>query len=616
VTIGVMNAQDAAAAYASAAEQGSAVIVEQQFIGNDYRMLVVDGKLVAVAERVPAHVIGDGERTIAALIEQVNLDPRRGEGHEKVLTRIEIDQSLVAHLAKQNMTLETIPPAGTKIVLRDTANLSTGGTAIDRTDEVHPENVSIAIRAARTLGLDIAGIDMIAPDIARSVRETGGGIVEVNAAPGFRMHLEPSSGTPRNVARHVVDMLFPNNATGRIPIFAITGTNGKSTTAQMVASILKAAGHTVGLTSTSGIYVNGERIYACDASGPQSAGVILRDPTVDAAVLETARGGILREGLAFDECDVGAVLNIAPDHLGLNGINTLEQLAAVKSVVVETVYRNGCSVLNADNQYTRDMARHAKGRIAFFTMKPLTPLLKEHIELGGQVVMHEDGSIFIHDNRERTRLIGSDEIPATLGGLVEFNIENALAAAAMCHGAGIPHAAIRQGLSSFKASVQQCPGRFNVHDGHGFRVIVDYAHNPDALRAVGRAVEKMRSRHRRVIGVVCIPGDRRDDDIKEMGAIATTIFDDLVLIEDEDTRGRPKGETVTLLQQGVQQTGCSPDRVTVATGEIEAVRHCLQRAHAKDLVVLIGAFVEKIWNEVETFRSEPRGTATLEASHA
>jgi len=599
VSIGLRTPEEVTAGFTAAASEGSAVLIERQFVGKDYRILAVNGEVVAVAERVPAHVTGDGKLTVAALIEKTNSDPRRGMGHENVLTKIKVDEHLLAQLAKQNLTLDSIPPVGSHVGLRQAANLSTGGTAIDRTEVIHPENASFAARAARILGLDIAGIDFVAPDITRSVRETGGGIVEVNASPGFRMHLQPSEGPPRNVAKNVIDMLFPKSSPARIPVFAITGTNGKSTTAQMLAHILQNHGQRVGLTTTTGVYVGGERILKSDASGPRSARMILQDPSVDVAVLESARGGILREGLAFDECDVGAVLNIAPDHLGLDEVDTLSQLAAVKSVVVESVYRNGCSVLNADDEYTFDMRRHAKGRIAFFSMRPLTSFLEEHAAGGGIVVIHEDGNIVVYNHGERTRLMAAGDIPATLGGLADFNIQNALAATAMCVGHGLPESAIRSGLATFGSSFRQCPGRLNVHDGHGFRVIVDYAHNPDALKALGTVVQKLRSTHSRVIGMVCIPGDRRDDDIRQMGAIAANIFDQLLLVEDEDNRGRPAGQTLGLLKEGALAAGCSEDRITISSGEALAVKDALTRAASGDLVILIGAFIERIWQEVQ-----------------
>jgi cyanophycin synthetase len=589
------------------------VIVEQFYRGNDHRILVVDGEIIAVAERIPAHVVGDGRSTIAQLVERVNQDPRRGDGHEKVMTRITVDEHVIGLLAKSGLTPESVPEAGRTVYLRDTANLSTGGTAVDRTDDIHPDNATIARRAARAIGLDVCGIDFMAPDIAKSVHETGGGIVEVNAAPGFRMHLQPSEGRPRNVARPVLDMLFPKGAPTRIPILAITGTNGKSTTSRMIGRVLRTQGLTVGITSTTGIYINDERIVEADASGPWSAGVVLRDPTVDVAVLETARGGILRAGLGFPECDVGLVTNVQPDHLGLKGIETIEDLAWVKSVVVEAVRRDGTSVLNADDPNTVRMQRRAGGRIAFFSLRggdDMPDFLRKHIEDGGLAVVREPsdrgGDIVIHDDGDSLHLMRVAEIPATLDGMAEFNAANALAAIAVCHAHGVPHQVIRTGLSTFTASFEQSPGRLNVFDGHGFRVILDYAHNPAGLRALGEMIRKMRPRHRRVIGMVNIPGDRRDEDMHEMGALAARYFDEIIFREDPARRGRRPGEIVALLAEGALSTGFPQERIRRIFNEDEAAEACLGSAEPGDLVVLTPTDVEAMWQQVLDYRVKPK----------
>jgi cyanophycin synthetase len=589
------------------------VIVEQFYRGNDHRILVVDGEIIAVAERIPAHVVGDGQSTIAQLVERVNQDPRRGDGHEKVMTRITVDEHVIGLLAKSGLTPESVPEAGRTVYLRDTANLSTGGTAVDRTDDIHPDNATIARRAARAIGLDVCGIDFMAPDIAKSVHETGGGIVEVNAAPGFRMHLQPSEGRPRNVARPVLDMLFPKGAPTRIPILAITGTNGKSTTSRMIGRVLRTQGLTVGITSTTGIYINDERIVEADASGPWSAGVVLRDPTVDVAVLETARGGILRAGLGFPECDVGLVTNVQPDHLGLKGIETIEDLAWVKSVVVEAVRRDGTSVLNADDPNTVRMQRRAGGRIAFFSLRggdDMPDFLRKHIEDGGLAVVREPsdrgGDIVIHDDGDSLHLMRVAEIPATLDGMAEFNAANALAAIAVCHAHGVPHQVIRTGLSTFTASFEQSPGRLNVFDGHGFRVILDYAHNPAGLRALGEMIRKMRPRHRRVIGMVNIPGDRRDEDMHEMGALAARYFDEIIFREDPARRGRRPGEIVALLAEGALSTGFPQERIRRIFNEDEAAEACLGSAEPGDLVVLTPTDVEAMWQQVLDYRVKPK----------
>ncbi|MFC4172491.1 cyanophycin synthetase [Microvirga sp. GCM10011540] len=624
VSIDLTTPEAVTQAFEEAARHSRRVIVESCFTGRDHRILVVNGEVVAVAERVPAHVVGDGRRSIAALVEEVNQDPRRGEGHENVMTRITVGDHACGVLAKAGLTPGSVPELGQVVYLCDTANLSTGGTAVDRTDDIHPDNALIARRAARAIGLDVAGIDFIAPDITRSVRETGGGIIEVNAAPGFRMHLQPSEGRPRNVARPVVDMLFPRGAPTRIPVLAITGTNGKSTTARMVGHILRANGLNVGLTSTTGIYVNGDRIVEADASGPWSARVILKDPTVDVAVLETARGGILREGLGFTECDVGLVTNIQPDHLGLKGIDTIEDLAWVKSVVVEAVHRNGTSILNADDPMTVGMRRRAGGRIGYFSLRggaDMPDFLREHIEDGGFAVVREPGrgnggEIVIHEDGDSIQLMRASEIPATLDGLAEFNVQNALGAVAMAYAQGVPVNIIRMALSTYTTSFEHSPGRLNVFDGHGFRVILDYAHNPAGLQALGDLILKMRPRHRRVIGMINIPGDRRDDDMREMGALATRYFDEIIFREDPARRGRRPGEIVALLAEGALSAGFPEQRISRILEEDEAAELCLRMAQPGDLVVLTPTDVEAMWQQVLDFRIPPTSRFEVEIDRA
>jgi cyanophycin synthetase len=611
VSLGLATPDQVRWGFEQAIKHGRRVIVEEQYVGRDYRILVVGGQVVAVAERVPARVVGDGRSSVAQLIETVNQDPRRGVGHEQVMTRIVVDDQVHEMLSRVGLTIDAVPNEGAVVTLRATANLSTGGTAIDRTDVIHPDNASIARRAALTVGLDVAGIDFIAPDITRSVRETGGGIVEVNAAPGFRMHLEPSEGPSRDVAKAVVANLFPPHARSRIPIVAVTGTNGKSTVVRMVAKISRQMGKTVGLTNTTGVYINDEKILDADASGPKSARMVLRDPTVDVAVLETARGGMLREGLAFDRCDVGIVLNVTADHLGLKGVDTLEDLAAVKSIVTEAVSRRGVSVLNGDDPLTLRMARHAGGRIGYFTLEggpEMSPFLQKHIAEGGLVVARErsmrGGDLVIHDRGARTFVVHGDEIPATLGGMAEFNIANALAAITAGHALGATTQTIAEALKAFTSSHTENPGRFNVHDAHGFRVIVDYAHNPGAMRAIGDLVERLRPGAERVIGVVSIPGDRRDEDILEMGAIAAGLFDELIFRELPDGRGRANGSVVSLLSQGALDAGFPPERVHRILSETKSVDAALRMARPGDLVLLFPTSVDAVWNQVTAFKPD------------
>jgi cyanophycin synthetase len=608
VNVGLRTPEAVRWGFDQAAKHGRRIIVEEQYEGHDHRILVVGGKVVAVAQRVAAQVVGDGVSTVAALIDKINADPRRGAGHEQVMTRIVIDDHLRQMLSRSDLGLNDRPARGQVVVLRATANLSTGGTAIDRTDDIHPDNVSIARRAALTVGLDVAGIDFIAPDITRSVRETGGGIVEVNAAPGFRMHLEPSEGQSRDVAKAVIAHLYPPGSRSRIPIVAVTGTNGKSTVGRMAARIFRQQGKVVGLTNTSGVYIDDERLLEADASGPKSARMVLRDPTVEVAVLETARGGILREGLGFDRCDVGVVLNVTADHLGLKGVDTLEDLAAVKSVVTEAVGRRGVSVLNGDDPLTLRMARHAGGRVCYFTLQggeAMSASLGRHLADGGLVVAREPssrgGELVIHDGGRRLSVLHADEIPATLQGLAEFNVANALAAIAIGYAQAVPLETIAAALRDFNSSHADNPGRFNVHDGHGFRIIVDYAHNAAAMRAMGDLIARLRPTVGRVIGVVSIPGDRRDADILEMGQIAAELFDDLIFRERPDGRGRAAGSVVTLLTDGALAAGFPVDRLHRILSETEAIEAALRMAQPGDLVLVFPSGVEAAWRQVETF---------------
>jgi cyanophycin synthetase len=619
VTIEIMNEEQLRFGFREALAQakGRDVIVEQFFAGNDHRILVVNGKMVAVAERIPAQVVGDGVSNIRQLVDQVNKDPRRGDGHENVMTRIRIDAIVEEFLARSGLTPESIPEADHVVQLRATANLSTGGTAVDRTNEIHPDNAEIARRAAMIIGLDVAGVDFVCPDISRSVRETGGGIIEINAAPGLRMHVEPSEGAPRDVAKPIIEMLFPRGRSARVPIFAITGTNGKSTVGRMTKHILRYTGCTVGLTSTTGVYVNDILIHEGDATGPRSARMILRDPTVEVAVLETARGGLLREGLAFDEADIGACLNVTPDHLGLKGIETVEDLADVKSVVVEAVRRGGYSILNADDPLTVRMARRAGGRIIWFSLcggAEMSPMLREHIDDGGMAVVrepgHEGGTIVLYDDSRREFVMKTGDIPATLHGMAEFNVANSLAAIAMALAHGVPILTIRSAMSQFRSSFEQNPGRLNVHDAHGFRVIVDYAHNAAGLEALGKVVRGLSHRYKRTIGTVSMAGDRRDQDIIELGRIAGGIFDELIFREDPATRGRPRGEVMNLLKQGAEQGGRTLDHIHLIAGEGASTAAALAMGRPGDLIVITPTDVRACWQQVNEFRpTAMRGAA-------
>jgi cyanophycin synthetase len=611
VTIGITTEEQLRFGFREAQSQAKTrdVIVEQFFAGNDHRILVVGGKMVAVAERIPARVVGDGVSTIRQLVAEVNKDPRRGEGHENVMTRIRIDALVEEFLSREGLTPDSIPEAEQVVQLRATANLSTGGTAVDRTNEIHPDNAEIARRAALIVGLDVCGVDFVCPDISRSVRETGGGIIEVNAAPGLRMHVEPSEGPPRDVARPIIEMLFPRGSRTRIPILAITGTNGKSTVGRMTKHILRYTGCTVGLTSTTGVYINDILTHEGDATGPRSARMILRDPTVEVAVLETARGGLLREGLAYKEADIAACLNVTADHLGLKGIHTVEDLADVKSVVVEAVRRDGYSVLNADDPLVVRMARRAGGRTLWFSLcggAEMSPLVREHIDEGGMAVVREPGedggTLVLYDDSRREFIMKAGDIPATLHGVAEFNVANALAAIAMALAHGVPILTIRSAMSQFRSTFEQNPGRLNVHDAHGFRVIVDYAHNAAGLEALGKVVRGLSHRYKRTIGSVSIAGDRRDEDIVEMGRIAGSIFDELIFREDPYTRGRPRCEVMNLLKKGALQGGRSPEHMHLIAGEGASTAAALAMGRPGDLIVVTPTDVAAAWHQVCDFR--------------
>lgn len=608
VTTGLSSEGQMLEAFERAAAVSRRVIVEQQLPGSDHRLLVVAGELVAVAERVPAHVVGNGRNSIEELIGFLNADPRRGAGHEAVLTRIRIDEALLCFLEQSDRTLSDIPDQGARIWLRGAANLSTGGTAIDRTDDIHSDIAAIAIQAAATIGLDVAGIDIMSPDISRSLAETGGGIVEVNAAPGLRMHIAPSEGTPRDVAAPIIASLFPKGARSRIPIFAITGTNGKTTTVRMVAKILAEAGKRVGFTTTTGVYVDGRKQVASDASGPQSARMILRNPTVDAAVFETARGGILREGLGFDACDVGAVLNVTADHLGMKDIHSVEDLARVKSVVTESVKCSGYSILNADDPLTVKLARHARGEIVWFSGSAdaveRNPV-KNHIAEGGMAVVCGSKSILFYKDGERFPILPASDIPATLGGAAEFNTLNALAAVAMTAAYGIPLPTIAAALATFQPNFEDSPGRLNIVEAHGVKIVVDYAHNPAALDALSQLLEKLRPDGGRILGMIGLPGDRRDSDLRDVGAQGARIFDEIMFREGPDNRGRATGSINALMLEGALAAGKDPAMIHSLANEHDATDCCLERARPGDIVVLTPTDIEGVWARVQAYAKGP-----------
>ncbi|WP_420124651.1 cyanophycin synthetase [Nakamurella sp.] len=595
------------------------VLVESYIAGKDYRVLVIGGQMIAIAERVPAHVIGDGVKSVAALVEATNADPRRGVGHEKVLTRIEVNDAAVELVRAQGYEMTDVPPRGEMVKLALTGNMSTGGISIDRTFEAHPDNIDIAEEAARVVGLDIAGIDFLCPDITQPVRETGGAICEVNAAPGFRMHTHPTIGDPQYVAKPVVDLMFPPGSNARIPIVAVTGTNGKTTCSRMIGHIFKSMGRKVGMTSTDGVVIDDRLVIRSDASGPRSARMVLQNPRVDFAVFEVARGGILREGLGYARNDVAVVLNVAPDHLGLRGIDTVEQLAQVKQVIVEAVPKNGAAVLNADDPLVANMRRACSGEVVWFSIKPDNRMISDHCRRGGKAVILErselgDLIVLVH-GRRRMPLAYTHLVPATFGGKAMFNVQNAMAAAAAAYCAGAHLGDIRGGLRSFTPSYYSAPGRMNLTEVRGVKVIVDYCHNAPAMVALGDFVDRffdddsVLERPQR-IGVIATAGDRRDQDMLDLGRQAAKHFDVIIVREDDRLRGRQPGETAGLIVQGAregQAEGGRVKQIETVLDEIESTRTAVERANPGDLVVVCVDRARAVWDELQVLakRAQP-----------
>jgi len=600
------------------------VIVESFVTGRDYRCLIVGGKMQAIAERVPAHVVGDGTHTVRELVDLTNADPRRGVGHEKVLTKIKVDAAAEELVREQGFTLDDVPPVETMVKLALTGNMSTGGISIDRTFDAHPDNIEIAEEAARLIGLDVAGIDFIAPDIASPVREAGGAICEVNAAPGFRMHTHPTVGEPQYIAKPVVDLLFPPGAPSRVPIVAVTGTNGKTTTSRMIAHIMKGLGRQVGMTSTDGIVIDERLVVKSDASGPRSARMVLQNPRVDFAVMEVARGGILREGLGYDRNDVAVVTNVAPDHLGMRGIDTLEQLADVKAVVVEAVPRDGFAVLNADDPLVRRMRRRCSGSVVWFSLaepgSTVRDLIDDHCRRGGRAVVLDrtdrGDMIVIRHGRRSMQLAWTHLLPATFGGTALFNVANAMAAAGAAFASGAGLHEIRQGLRTFTTSYYLSPGRMNQVNVHNVDVIVDYCHNAPGMRVLGEFLERyasMKSGQSDLgkisrIGMVATAGDRREADMIELGAVAAEHFDVVVVREDERLRGRERGFTADLVAQGVRsrmgEPGVRCRQVEIVLDETDAVRHVMARANPGDIVVLTVDQHAAVMSELEAMTKQ------------
>ena len=590
ISVNLTNEEQVRKAYRVAIEFRDDIMVEKYLPGHDWRLLVIGNKLIAAARRDPPLVIGDGTHTVRELVDIVNSDPRRSDGHATSLTKIRFDEIALARLAEQGYTADSVPPRGVRVILRNNANLSTGGTATDVTDDVHPDLAAAAVAAAQTVGLDIAGIDVVCDTILKPLEDQGGGIVEVNAAPGLRMHLDPSFGKGRDVGKAIVDMMYKDGSNGRIPVVAIAGTNGKTTTSRLIGRIFEANGQRVGMTSTDGVYIQGRQIDDGDCSGPRSARNVLMHPDVDAAVFETARGGVLREGLGFDMCDVAVVTNIGiGDHLGLNYITTVDELAVVKRVIVENVAPHGTAVLNAADPQVARMAAHCPGSIIFFARDKANPVLATHKAQGKRVVFANEEGIVCQEGRKSYRIAYSG-IPLTRDGSIGFQVENVMAATATGWALGLDWAVIEKALAGFVSDASTAPGRFNVFDYKGATLIADYGHNPDAMQALVQAVDGMKSIRRSV--VISGAGDRRDDDIRQQTEILGQAFDDAILYQDACQRGREDGEVVALLREGLKHAKRTK-RIDEITGEFKAIDLALERLQPGDLCLILIDQVEE-----------------------
>jgi len=601
ITANVTNWEDALVAFKAAKAVSRSVIVEKYIVGEDYRLLVINYKLVAAAKRTPAHVDGDGSSTIQQLIDTVNEDPRRGYGHEKVLTAIKVDDMTNGILEANELTIDSVLPKGETLHLKDTANLSTGGTATDVLDLVHPANVFMAERISKIIGLDICGIDVMTSDISIPLEKTGGAVLEVNAGPGFRMHLAPTSGLPRNVAAPVIDMLFPPGATSRIPIVAITGTNGKTTTTRLIAHMVKMKGYRVGYTTSDGIYIQNRLMDTGDCTGPVSAEFVLKDPTVEFAVLECARGGMLRAGLGFHKCDIGIVTNIAADHLGLKGINTIEQLAKVKGVIPETVLPNGHAILNADDDLVYEMRKNVECKVALFSMDEESKRIKKHSANGGISAIYENGFITICKGNWKMRVVKAVNVPLTFGGKAAFMIQNVLPAVLTGYLNGFSLDTIKVALESFIPSPSQTPGRLNMFNFKNFQILLDYAHNPAGLRALQNMVEKLEGSPK--VGIIAGIGDRRDEDNMEMGKIAAEMFDEIIIRQDKNLRGKTGEELIAMLNNGIKATNADK-KVTIIPSEKEAITHAVKNASKGSLIVLCSDVVPDALELVKQFKEK------------
>ncbi len=604
ITVDIQNLDDALVAFKHAKDssRSGAIIVEKFIVGEDYRLLVINNKLVAGAVRTPAHVIGDGTSTVQELIDKVNSDPRRGFGHENVLTKITTNELTLTIIKDAGYSLDSVINKGERLILKDTANLSTGGTAEDITDIIHPANVSMVERISKIIDLDICGIDIMTTDISKPLSETGGAVLEVNAGPGFRMHLAPTIGLPRNVAAPVIDKLFPKQGdTGRIPITAITGTNGKTTTSRLIAHMAKMKGYRVGYTTSDGVYIQNRLLMTGDCTGPASAEFVLRDPTVNFAVLECARGGLLRAGLGFKNCDVAVVTNVAADHLGLKGIHTIEQLARVKGVIPETVLPDGTAVLNADDELVYDMRRNLNCNVALFSMDENNTHIQAMQRKGGITAVYENGYVTICKGQWKMRVMKAEHIPLTYGGKADFMIQNVLAAVIVAHVHGIHIEDMKMALETFIPSAAQTPGRLNLFKFQNFSILLDYAHNPAGMTALKGFSDKLDATHK--VCIIAGIGDRREEDNNMIGSIAADMADEIIIRQDKRLRGKTEEELIAMLEVGIKRT--DPNiKTTVIPSEKEAITHAVNTAKKGSLIILCSDVVPDALALVQKFKAQ------------
>jgi cyanophycin synthetase len=604
ITVDIQNYEDALVAYGTAKDssRSGAIIVEKFITGEDYRLLVINNVLTAAALRTPAHVIGDGTSTIQELVDKVNEDPRRGYGHENVLTKITINDITKTIIKDAGYTVDSIIPEGERLLLKDTANLSTGGTAEDVTDIMHPANVAMAERISKIIDLDICGIDVMTSDISKPLSETGGAVLEVNAGPGFRMHLAPTSGLPRNVAAPVVDKLFPNQGdTGRIPIVAISGTNGKTTTTRLMSHIAKMSGYRVGYTTSDGVYIQNRLLMKGDCTGPASAEFVLRDPTVNFAVLECARGGLLRAGLGFGNCDIGIVTNVSADHLGLKGIHTIEQLAKVKGVIPETVLPDGYAILNADDDLVYEMRRGINCKLALFSMDENNPRVQALQKLGGITAVYENGYVTICRGTWKMRIMKAKDIPLTYGGKATFMIQNVLPAILAANIRGISIEDMKAALETFIPSASQTPGRLNLFEFENFTILLDYAHNPSGMLALKQFTDTMDATVK--VGIIAGVGDRREEDTNQIGSIAADMFDEIIIRQDKRLRGKTEQELIKMLNDGIKSKDPNK-KTTIIPSEKEAITFAVNNAVKGSLIVLCSDVIPDALDLVMRFKNQ------------